>query len=790
MGLSKRLTSRLALLGALGLSLPLACSSDRHAKEEDVKTTGTLGMALESTAPSGNTYRLRNAFFEIVDRRTGDAVEFLSSEDLPSTARELRTILLTGNYTVRLFDGWFLERISSGGSGGSGGSSGSGGSGPGKGGTAGTGPGKGGSGGFAGEDKGAAGEADEPSFGGAGEEPSFGGAGNEPSAGGEGNDPSVGGEPGFPRGGSAGTGATGGTSTGGKGGTGSVEIVEAQLVSDAVQPFSLFGGEETFVTYQFRVGEEIVDFNHGRLHIGIEVFEDGTVCEPPEGVIDPARVLMETNVDAVNAIGIFDVFGALATNDGQVSDPERLYQEILDSYATADQARLSDAVHCGDETTNGVPSLNGFPIECNRFEHNQIDNEAFFFPTAFVNRLDLAPANGAHCGQQRVIFANNAQNRMFMIIEAQIPNPSPELGILGCAPLAQFWLDQNEIDDPFERGLRLARAFLVGAPELSDAGFGPFYTATNVTVGSGQIRTNQFDSSPWTLREFKLALDGENLRALPFPVSESPNGDLWDENVDQPAGPACRENFLSALEGLLTDDPSQMSFVVDHQCKDAESRNDFTQDYNSRLSSGFREEIQNAVAGTGLSADDIANRAQFAGSCIGCHEEAFGRSLGNGVFAPFSNSFTHVNEFLGDCQKEDGLCFQPSPALREVFLPSRLQILANVLQIPIIDDPCDNPGSGGTGGFAGSGTAGTGAVGGSFAVGGFGGIAGSFPVAGSSSMGGAAGGFVLETDPAPVVEIELPSADESVAELQEQEEEIRDAYGDKTLSGRSAQVTH
>jgi len=66
--------------------------------------------------------------------------------------------------------------------------------------------------------------------------------------------------------------------------------------------------------------------------------------------------------------------------------------------------------------------------------------------------MDLAPANGAHCGQQRMIFASNAQNRMFFIIEAQVPNPAPELGIDGCLPLAQFWLDQNAIYDPFVRG--------------------------------------------------------------------------------------------------------------------------------------------------------------------------------------------------------------------------------------------------------------------------------------------------------------------------------------------------
>ena len=38
--------------------------------------------------------------------------------------------------------------------------------------------------------------------------------------------------------------------------------------------------------------------------------------------------------------------------------------------------------------------------------------------------------------------------------------------------------------------------------------------------------------------------------------------------------------------------------------------------------------------------------------------------------------------------------------------------------------------------------------------------------------------------------IELPSADEPIAELQEQDAEIREAYGEETLSGKSAKATH
>jgi hypothetical protein len=757
----QRWWSRFAFAVGIGVVQLVACSSDHPQGSGDAKRTGTVGLALEATAASGTVYRLRNAFFEITDVRTGEFVDFLSSEEVPDTARVLQRILRTGNFTATLQQGWFMERVR-GGNGGSGGTAGSSGS-AGKGGTS--------------SEGGSFGMDDE-----------MGSAGD------------------FGMGtGGTGMGATGGTS-------GESEVVEAFLLSDAVQFFSLFGGDEAFLVYQFQIGGEVIDFNRGKLNIGIDVIEDPSVCETPDDAMKTSRVLLETNVDALFSMSLFDVFGALASNGGLEADPDLLFRQIYDSYASAGNATIEDTAHCGDETTDGVPTLNGFPITCDRIERLHVDDQFSFFQTAFINRMDLAPENGAHCGQMRAIFASNFFGRAFMIVEAQIPNPTPELGIQGCAPLAQFWLDQNAIDDPATRGKRLATAYLQGDPGLVQAGFGPFFTATNLTVGSGQIRTNQFDDSPWTLREFKLALDGTNLKAIPFPTAESPNGALWNENVDLPAGPACRENFLEAADQVLTNDMAEMSFVVNSECKDAESRNDFSEDYSSQMSDGLRTALNERLAGTGLSADDVANRAQFAGSCIGCHNEASGRFLGNGVFAPFSGDFTHVQEFAVQCRGEAGACFPPSQALTSVFLPNRLMVMGQILDIPVIPDPCDGS-SGGTGGTSGTGGVGAGGIAGSFGVGGSftagapgtggstagssgrgGGVGGSGTGVGGSSAGegdsGEAPSMQEAPVPAPKIEIELPAADEPVEEMQENDEEIRKLYGDKTLSGRSARATH
>jgi len=775
-------------MAGVGMTALIACSSDRPDAHSEKESPGRLSLALQATSNTGSVYRLRNAVFEITNVRTGELVQFLFSDDMPDAA-EIVTTLDRSDYTVTLEPGWFLERLSSGsGGGGSAGSS--------------TGGKSGGFGGtFSGGSPAAApGKAPKPkpvpppsSGGAAGDGDGMGGApdtGGTASAGGSsstGGITGVGGE-GPIEGGFGGSVGTGGGSGGGT-------VVDAQLISNAVQFFSIFGGDDEFVNYQFQVGGQIIDFNRGKLHISISI-DDTQACQVPSDVTKPERVLLESNVDAVSQVNLSLAFQALANNGGHSGNSLALYQQIYDSYASADQAQLPDAIHCGDEMTNGVPTLNGFPIDCNRAEAAHVNDMNNFFATAFVNRIDLAPANGAHCGQQRMIFANPSQGRAFMILEAQIPNPSPELGVDGCRPLAQFWMNQNDIPDAKLRGALLTQAFLKGGvPGLAEFGFGAFLTAENLTVGSGQIRTNQFDSFPWTLREFKLALSGDALTAVPFPTAEAPNGALWNENSGLPQGDACRQSFLTALDGVVTDNMSAMSFVVDSACKDAESRNDFSQDYDSQLSQGFRSQLEDKLASIGskLSPDDIANRARFSGSCIGCHRESSGSFLGDGLFAPDSFDFPQVVEFAGQCKDgETGNCFTTSNALDTVFLPARLQVMSNLLGVPIIPNPCTNGGGGGFGGSSSFGGSSNG-FGGSVTAGSFG-MAGTFTGGAASGGKGPGGGMVppppVTPEPAPVVVIDLASADEPVAQLQEEDQEIRQDYGDVTLSGKSAQSTH
>jgi len=752
-----RAITGIGVLVALGFSNVIGCSESARDAEEQPASTGKLRLGLTARAQSGNVYRLRNAFFDIVNTRTGEFEGSLFSEDF-GNVEEITTVLDRGSHTVTLGPGWFLELVRSGGGGAAGGVS--------TGGKVGAGGffGEGGAGGFIGK----GGKGGSPFFleGGVGGDGDFGAGGDPGPSGGFGGDPfpppgGFGGDPFPPPGGFGGDPFP---PPGGFGGipNGPGQRVDAQLVSDAVQFFFLNGGDDAFVTYLFQVGGDVIDFNRGRLHIGIAVDEVEPPCEVPEGVIDARRALFENSVEALSLVSLADAFAAIASNEGHATDPELLYQQIFDSYASAENAVLPDAIHCGDETTDGEPSLNGYPLTCDRFEHQQIDNFSQWFATGFVNRLDLAPQNGAHCGQMRMTFANpSGFARVFMIVEAQIPNPAPELGVQGCVPLARFWLDQDSIDDPFERGVRLTEAFLFGHPDLTAAGFGPFFTPTNITVGSGQIRTNNFNQDPWTLREFKLGLEGGDLKIVPFPTAEAPNGALFNEFAALPQGEACRENFLDAMEGLLSDDPAEMSFVVNQECKDAESRNDFSQDYAANMTSGFIAQVNERFGETGLDAFDLGNRAWFAGSCIGCHNEAAGLFLGNDVFAPRSHDFVHSADFVADCG--DGTCFPASDGMTRVFLPQRLRVMGNLLGIDVIEDPCLDEG-GGTGGF-----------------GGFGGVV---PRASEGDTP------ELPPGPAPEIELSLPAASTPVQELEAQDAEIREEYGELTISNRSAQVTH
>lgn len=476
-----------------------------------------------------------------------------------------------------------------------------------------------------------------------------------------------------------------------------VSAVAATLLSPAVQSVSLVPNGESSLFFQFETSGEVVQFGEGRLIIDIGVTESGAGGSAGAGGGGGSagtgggggggpvsfNALIESNPQALQGFTLRNALSSALANAGSFAGADAAYHSIIDSYASSFEQQDPTAAHCDNQGSEiGGPGLNGFPLQCSRLERLQFNNLDAWFPIAAVNRLDLAPVDGSNCGQQRLVFANNSfigNGRMLMIIEAQIPNPNPGCGVDACLPVAEFWSSVDAEPSPAIRSGMLANAFLgAGIGE----GFGPFVNANQLGPNGGQIRTNNFNDSPWTLREFHFQPAPFGL-PRPAPVGDSPNGQLWNDFGPFSQGNFCRNAFASSLAGLLTDNLAAMSFVVPEQCKDAESRNDFSQDYVSHLNSGggaFINQLNNQLIGTGLSAQDVAARARFAGSCIGCHQESSGAGLGRGITAPFQFDFVHVNERIQvPCDDGVGVCFGISDALRNSFLPHRQQVLSDFL---------------------------------------------------------------------------------------------------------------
>jgi hypothetical protein len=337
-------------------------------------------------------------------------------------------------------------------------------------------------------------------------------------------------------------------------------------------------------------------------------------------------------------------------------------------------------------TPDGQPGIQGFPIACPRQEGNEAPvspfdptGEVFYQTIALVNRFDLAPVTGESCGEYRMVFARTSRSpggRNFLIFEAVLPNPIPNLGLKGCRPVAEFWANLSTIDDPTVRANALADFYFTGLP-----GFPPVVTIDHYVTG--QIRTNMFIEPLWQLREFKLrhrCHDPQGacaaLRFKPVTDKSNPFGALFDDTATHPKASKFRRRFLKLLPGLLADDLIGIALRNHNQFNAGQSNSQGEEnDYAFQFSQGsgsFAQAIQQELTalGSDLTPTQIVNRA-LTQSCAGCHQLstfAPNRKLGHGLVWPASNGFVHVDE-AGSI----------SPALRDVFLPHRQAVLEGFL---------------------------------------------------------------------------------------------------------------
>lgn len=382
----------------------------------------------------------------------------------------------------------------------------------------------------------------------------------------------------------------------------------------------------------------------------------GPSCEPDQVFdVDSRRSLFETHQEALAPFTMEAALHAVSVNAGLVSQPATTHDQFVDTYNQGPGLDLGG--HCDDEVAfDGTDGLNGYPHQCGRAEGGQIGNMGEWFPIAAVNRFDLAPSDGSNCGEARLVMANNAQNRMFVIFEAQIPNPDAECGISACAPVQEFWASLTDIDDPAARADELRMAYMDGHPDLQAAGFEPFLSKDNLTFGTGQIRTNNFDQFPWTLREFKAIAVAEEaaidigpikptplpqplpgaelemevqmglsadaagpqaafpqpvplpqpaimnvLRLVQVPVAANPFGQLWNDNLTLPESQDCQDAIVDTVQHLMTDNPNLMGVSVPLECLAAESPDTSVQRYENQLAAGstgansLTQRIQNEI---------------------------------------------------------------------------------------------------------------------------------------------------------------------------------------------------
>jgi len=381
-----------------------------------------------------------------------------------------------------------------------------------------------------------------------------------------------------------------------------------------------------------------------------------------------------------------------------------LYDQMLDTLNKAPGD--TNGPHC-------TGTINGFAVDCPRPEGVlattnpfKSGKTGFMHPVALVNRFDLAPSNGANCGEYRVVYAIDANllpagvDRFLMILEAALPNPAPKQGLKACLPVAQFWdnlsasgISTADFAADLEKFYFKGIAGLPGNPD-----FPPVITAQAYGIGgpsntnTGQIRVNMLSTEEWQLREFTLSqgctpeVDGGSsctLTANNTFVKNNPFGALFRSSGNENGFQA---EFINQVKALAADKIALISMTtpnVDNAGQSSEQ--DDTNDYscqagfggasgdffcgsftkNTSLGDAIQTEL--TALGSKLTPTNILQRATTQ-SCAGCHELSPNTDLGGGLTWPASEGFTQVNE--------QG---QQSQALTGTFLPFRSSVLTSFI---------------------------------------------------------------------------------------------------------------
>jgi hypothetical protein len=432
-----------------------------------------------------------------------------------------------------------------------------------------------------------------------------------------------------------------------------------------------------------------------------------TSAAQPVPTIDARRSLAITDVPILARFSFERVMDQIVATSGVSGvTSTALFRQWWDTQNAGPGLALG--AHCGDTMAAGLPSLNGYPLTCRPApaEGAQAACDPFaagsacaYIPVGLFMRFDLAPTDGRHCGEYRVVFAkasgrSETFDRNLVIFEAVARNPHVNQGIRGCQKLVRAWADLSALADPEDRADRLEEIYFDGYQE-----FDPIIQASSFgdnVLGAGQVRTNQFmqPASPrvWSLREAKIlrqcAGASCTLRFVPVSDKVNPFGALFASPSADPRAASFQGELLGRLAGLTAATVSGIGLDVSDVYNSGQSEAAIAvteTQYPVHFGDGatpFRASLTTALAGSGIGADDLVDRVQ-AMSCAGCHRFSSGVDIGGGLVWPASLGFTHVSERDADLEVVGGVTrYAISAALTDHFLFHRRQLaqdfLANV----------------------------------------------------------------------------------------------------------------
>jgi hypothetical protein len=419
--------------------------------------------------------------------------------------------------------------------------------------------------------------------------------------------------------------------------------------------------------------------------------------EEPQGPItslDARRSMVITDVALLQGFTFQRFLDTLIARSGVHNlSATQLYRQWFDTQNPKPGLADPAGPHCDDFKSGTQATFNGFPRRCPTPE-GELAQGGFtaeeYIPIALVNRFDQTPADGSNCGQYRIIFARRMpeKTRLHIILEPVVRNPNPSAGLAGCRSIALFWANLTKIDSISERRAKLEQFYFDGI-----AGLPPVIDADNFGVTGGGIRTTQINTAGEAPRmyQFHVTKDcssGEcTLRMTPDVLPNMPYGDLFDSSKSSAQADAFRNKFIEQVLTLAVKDVNEYFMDIPREFLMAESDPiDFTKQFEyltpfnkSKITApDFKNRIQAKLTAIGstLTPELLIRRAETQ-SCIGCH--FFGSGVGDGLTFPKPiDDHQHITEDTLE-PGEGGQRYLVSSAVRDVFVPHRMQILLDFL---------------------------------------------------------------------------------------------------------------